>query len=220
MYAGLESLQQFRHASPSGTISFSPLPSAGSPAHPQMASIFDVIKPIWTFGELTPLLALAISPDAPLASWDFLASRIIFPLALKCNCLWMILLRQPFALAFPAGTSELHSHRTASGQASSHMLGPTSASGGMRQVGRDERTGWNLGWITVRGHIQPNVKIRGEDKQEVNRECFRASNHSECTPRCYCNLLLPTSLRWGEKHSGAYTKWCCKVVQRLKGVVE
>jgi len=51
------------------------------------------------------------------------------------------LLRQPFALTFLAGTSELHSHRTASGQASSHMLGSTYASGGMRQVGRDERTG-------------------------------------------------------------------------------
>ena len=35
MYTGLESLQQFRNASPSGTISFSPLPSAGSPAHPK-----------------------------------------------------------------------------------------------------------------------------------------------------------------------------------------
>ena len=65
------------------------------------------------------------------------------------------LLRQPFALTFLAGTSELHSHRTASGQASSHMLGSTYASGGMRQVGRDERTGW----VTVRGHIQPNAAI-------------------------------------------------------------
>ena len=132
------------------------------------------------------------------------------------------LLRQPFALVFPAGTSELHSHRTASGQASSHMLGPTYASGGTRQVGRDERTGW----ATARRHIQYPTKrwdsllnlmlsgkpqsltvmamktkqeewTRGEGKMERNHdstwvqsECFRARKHSECTPRCYCNLLL------------------------------
>ena len=107
MYAGLESLQQFRHASPSGTISFSPLPSAGSPAHPQMASIFDVTKPIWTFGELTPLLALAISPDAPLASWDFLASRIIFLLR------WSAIVSEWFASAAICSCVSCRDFRTA-----------------------------------------------------------------------------------------------------------
>ena len=67
-------------------------------------------------------LVLAISPDAPLASWDFWLLESLSSCAdvqLSLNAL----LRQPFALAFPAGTSELHSHQTASGQASSHMLG-------------------------------------------------------------------------------------------------
>ena len=157
MYAGIESLQQFRNASPSGTISFSPLLSAGSPAHPQVASRSDVTKPIWTFGEFTPLLyGFGDLTRCAFGVLGLLASWITFLLR------WSAIVSDCFASAAICSCVSCRDFRTALSSDSvwpsfkSHAwLGPTSASGGTRQVGRDERTGWE----TVRGHIQPNAEI-------------------------------------------------------------